>query len=171
MAGRRPAHAAGHLLRGPPHPRTPAAGVLWQGRAHGQLSQRLGQGCGPLGQRHLAAWLAARPVLARARGQRWLPGAGQPRPHLAHADRGPADAGADPRRLAALYARDLLQSPASRASQERLAAYLNRPGVTLQDLSIYSWKDAKGEIRVVNLRRSEERRVGKECRSRWSPYH
>src|SRR5256885_4330427 len=79
--------------------------------------------------------------------------------------------GADPRKLAALYAPDLLQSPASRASQERLAAYLNRPGVTLQDLSIYSWKDAKGEIRVVNLRRSEERRVGKECRSRWSPYH
>ena len=25
-------------------------------------------------------------------------------------------------------------------------------------------------IRLVNLR-SEERRVGKECRSRWSPYH
>ena len=23
----------------------------------------------------------------------------------------------------------------------------------------------------VMLRRSEERRVGKECRSRWSPYH
>ena len=23
----------------------------------------------------------------------------------------------------------------------------------------------------VNLLRSEERRVGKECRSRWSPYH
>ena len=23
----------------------------------------------------------------------------------------------------------------------------------------------------VELRRSEERRVGKECRSRWSPYH
>ena len=23
----------------------------------------------------------------------------------------------------------------------------------------------------VNLMRSEERRVGKECRSRWSPYH
>ena len=22
-----------------------------------------------------------------------------------------------------------------------------------------------------NLKRSEERRVGKECRSRWSPYH
>src|SRR2546429_2697612 len=24
---------------------------------------------------------------------------------------------------------------------------------------------------AVNVRRSEERRVGKECRSRWSPYH
>ena len=26
-------------------------------------------------------------------------------------------------------------------------------------------------IRVVVINRSEERRVGKECRSRWSPYH
>ena len=24
---------------------------------------------------------------------------------------------------------------------------------------------------VLNCNRSEERRVGKECRSRWSPYH
>ena len=24
---------------------------------------------------------------------------------------------------------------------------------------------------IHELRRSEERRVGKECRSRWSPYH
>src|SRR2546430_10657882 len=27
------------------------------------------------------------------------------------------------------------------------------------------------ELRVPNRDRSEERRVGKECRSRWSPYH
>src|SRR3712207_7545823 len=27
------------------------------------------------------------------------------------------------------------------------------------------------EVRRVVLTRSEERRVGKECRSRWSPYH
>ena len=27
------------------------------------------------------------------------------------------------------------------------------------------------EEAVDELRRSEERRVGKECRSRWSPYH
>ena len=25
--------------------------------------------------------------------------------------------------------------------------------------------------RVMEIKRSEERRVGKECRSRWSPYH
>ena len=27
------------------------------------------------------------------------------------------------------------------------------------------------EVAVAGLGRSEERRVGKECRSRWSPYH
>ena len=27
------------------------------------------------------------------------------------------------------------------------------------------------ETHRVKIRRSEERRVGKECRSRWSPYH
>src|SRR3712207_9435016 len=34
-------------------------------------------------------------------------------------------------------------------------------------------KPAYGEIRACKpwLERSEERRVGKECRSRWSPYH
>ena len=26
-------------------------------------------------------------------------------------------------------------------------------------------------LKVINTNRSEERRVGKECRSRWSPYH
>ena len=33
-------------------------------------------------------------------------------------------------------------------------------------------RGATGENAVVyNAARSEERRVGKECRSRWSPYH
>ena len=27
------------------------------------------------------------------------------------------------------------------------------------------------DINIANQTRSEERRVGKECRSRWSPYH
>ena len=30
---------------------------------------------------------------------------------------------------------------------------------------------ASAEGKVLNIWRSEERRVGKECRSRWSPYH
>ena len=34
---------------------------------------------------------------------------------------------------------------------------LNEPNITVTD--------------VENIVRSEERRVGKECRSRWSPYH
>ena len=31
--------------------------------------------------------------------------------------------------------------------------------------------DGIPEILAMDLPRSEERRVGKECRSRWSPYH
>ena len=32
-------------------------------------------------------------------------------------------------------------------------------------------KDESFQTRVFCQKRSEERRVGKECRSRWSPYH
>ena len=44
--------------------------------------------------------------------------------------------------------------------------------ITLQELR--KWRP--DEYRLVDVRdemsfRSEERRVGKECRSRWSPYH
>ena len=38
----------------------------------------------------------------------------------------------------------------------------------------YIYKDADRDVPVVittPAERSEERRVGKECRSRWSPYH
>ena len=31
--------------------------------------------------------------------------------------------------------------------------------------------ETKSLLRVIESARSEERRVGKECRSRWSPYH
>ena len=33
------------------------------------------------------------------------------------------------------------------------------------------WRRVKENVRNRELTRSEERRVGKECRSRWSPYH
>ena len=37
---------------------------------------------------------------------------------------------------------------------------------------IFRSQDKAPEIlRSMAVRRSEERRVGKECRSRWSPYH
>ena len=32
-------------------------------------------------------------------------------------------------------------------------------------------KTAEDQFGKLNVMRSEERRVGKECRSRWSPYH
>ena len=32
-------------------------------------------------------------------------------------------------------------------------------------------KESKDFMKTVDKARSEERRVGKECRSRWSPYH
>jgi len=32
-------------------------------------------------------------------------------------------------------------------------------------------RDLRDKIRALEEERSEERRVGKECRSRWSPYH
>ena len=31
--------------------------------------------------------------------------------------------------------------------------------------------NVSGQFNLQGMRRSEERRVGKECRSRWSPYH
>ena len=38
-------------------------------------------------------------------------------------------------------------------------------------LSACSQSNAKLEGKSGIVKRSEERRVGKECRSRWSPYH
>src|SRR2546430_11431367 len=38
-------------------------------------------------------------------------------------------------------------------------------------LARYDFNPAVGEGDEYSLTRSEERRVGKECRSRWSPYH
>ena len=47
--------------------------------------------------------------------------------------------------------------------------------ITTSEIKDYFSEDkltAKQEITILaRLSRSEERRVGKECRSRWSPYH
>ena len=78
-------------------------------------------------------------------------------------------------------------------AQEAVAQWSSRPDVTLCEVPHPSSRDAKklldewratvSELRGIvtpdsdgdntgaNYGRSEERRVGKECRSRWSPYH
>ena len=55
----------------------------------------------------------------------------------------------------------VLQTPVGEALAERIRTKMRgRPGGIGED-----------PHRVTALERSEERRVGKECRSRWSPYH
>ena len=54
--------------------------------------------------------------------------------------------------------------------------YLPHPSELPAAATALPWDPASGERRGVvgelaRERRSEERRVGKECRSRWSPYH
>ena len=45
--------------------------------------------------------------------------------------------------------------------EKRLGAYIKLNTIEIND----------EKVKVENTTRSEERRVGKECRSRWSPYH
>ena len=53
-----------------------------------------------------------------------------------------------------------------------LSAFANAPENLREDILVvvdkkpYTWNTA-----FLEVKRSEERRVGKECRSRWSPYH
>src|SRR5256885_8203737 len=54
--------------------------------------------------------------------------------------------------------------------------YALYPHMTVRENMAFSLKLAKADQATVDERvnwaaRSEERRVGKECRSRWSPYH
>ena len=55
--------------------------------------------------------------------------------------------------------------------RKKLAKVSGNPGKT-RTINFY---EINGEFRIADLpgytTRSEERRVGKECRSRWSPYH
>ena len=45
------------------------------------------------------------------------------------------------------------------------------PGLSPPYLDLFAWLEGRDEKPVNRDPRSEERRVGKECRSRWSPYH
>ena len=50
------------------------------------------------------------------------------------------------------------------------SAYLNGDVMKNEETGRISYYTSKKEVVYTRLR-SEERRVGKECRSRWSPYH
>ena len=55
-----------------------------------------------------------------------------------------------------------------------ISAFTSNPEVSskLKDLVNEDIEtQADGVAKIVKRSRSEERRVGKECRSRWSPYH
>ena len=41
----------------------------------------------------------------------------------------------------------------------------------IKEIWLVDIEDGKEKLEIVGKMRSEERRVGKECRSRWSPYH
>ena len=56
---------------------------------------------------------------------------------------------------------------------EQLYSYVPRELVTFVLVTLFSLLIGLSQRRISLKRegRSEERRVGKECRSRWSPYH
>ena len=64
----------------------------------------------------------------------------------------------------------------ARTLQHELGGADRREGVVAGDLPLAEESRrilllAAHEAEVAGQKRSEERRVGKECRSRWSPYH
>src|SRR3989442_10038147 len=57
-------------------------------------------------------------------------------------------------------------------ARSRLEVFYRLPAMFLPDpMAAIVEKELRALSRTPRFRRSEERRVGKECRSRWSPYH
>ena len=60
---------------------------------------------------------------------------------------------------------------------ENLSKTFDGPAKLFGSEQFYAVKDVsfslsrKETLAIIGKNRSEERRVGKECRSRWSPYH
>jgi len=56
-------------------------------------------------------------------------------------------------------------------AQSYIKAILDSPDAPAKEVYLLSTKPGSLTTLRQGARRSEERRVGKECRSRWSPYH
>ena len=79
------------------------------------------------------------------------------------------------------FARSPEAADVSNAAGERLAAILQAAEVKIAELTNAAEesrreadeyaRDLRMAVEAYAKKRSEERRVGKECRSRWSPYH
>ena len=61
--------------------------------------------------------------------------------------------------------------PALVASNGRLLDYARAGGLVIVQYQQYPFVSGTFAPYPLTIARSEERRVGKECRSRWSPYH
>src|SRR2546430_3677507 len=63
--------------------------------------------------------------------------------------------------------------PGCRRNERRLHVRLSAPMAIRPDWKQNAWQYPRTATTrtPVRIHRSEERRVGKECRSRWSPYH
>src|SRR5256885_2616352 len=66
-----------------------------------------------------------------------------------------------------------LRSPEASAARRllRTRARYAYPGAEHSFLAVRLARPLRIEMIFITRQRSEERRVGKECRSRWSPYH
>src|SRR2546422_9579871 len=75
------------------------------------------------------------------------------------------------RRLCRIVEQVTRQSVARLLADYRAGGHAVRRVALVVGSQIDPAKIANDHIRAHALERSEERRVGKECRSRWSPYH
>ena len=74
-----------------------------------------------------------------------------------------------PRDTSQTYAQSVLTWNTGVLSQAR--GNLSATAVGSKTMFAGGRADGDADSNVVDIYRSEERRVGKECRSRWSPYH
>ena len=78
----------------------------------------------------------------------------------------------DPDHRPLLQGQDVDEDPQDRGGDEDQGADHEAEGEDLRRVAGQGADDLlAGEDTQPDHRRSEERRVGKECRSRWSPYH